>query len=105
VALLAILVFNPYAYFYDVLLSMPAALILWTQEESYRSSFFRRGAQVASLVTHVWIYFQVFLVMDGGPSLAGIGLATWLFFELADLRSAPPTPEKNPNKSIDPEGP
>jgi hypothetical protein len=70
--------------------ALVVALVLWTQNERYRSSRLLAGAQVACLATHVWIYLQVFLFMDWGPSLAGIGLAAWLFFELMDLQRGPP---------------
>jgi hypothetical protein len=101
VSLLALLVFNPYAYFYDILLVIPAALILWTQPETYGRHRLLWGARVACLVTYLWLFFQYILLMESAPSLAGIGLAIWLFFELADLLPVSVAREPRPQKSID----
>jgi hypothetical protein len=89
IALLTVLVFNPYAYFYDVLLITPAALVLWTQPGAYGRRGFRRGAQAASLVSYAWMYAQFFFLIDRAPSLTGLWILAWLFFELADLAGAP----------------
>lgn len=93
-ALLATLVTNPYAYFYDALLAMPAALVLWTQPHRYRSMLLRRGAMAASLVTWVWMHLQFIILREGAPSLAGLGLAVWLLLDLADLRDPLPAPTR-----------
>lgn len=86
-ALLAILVTNPYAYFYDAVLLVPSVIVLWTQPLSYRSQCLRGGAVAASLLTWVWMHLQFFTLAEGVPSLAGVGLGVWLVLELADLRS------------------
>jgi hypothetical protein len=101
VSLLALLVFNPYAYFYDILLVTPMALVLWTQPTSYGSQRLRRGARVACLVTYSWLFFQYLLLMESAPSLAGIGFSVWLLFELADLRPISVSRQQKPKKSID----
>lgn len=89
VALLAILVANPYAHFYDALLAMPAAIFLWTQPATFRRPALRRWALAASGVTYLWMLLQIFVLTEAGPSLAGLGLAVWLAVELLDLLSVP----------------
>ncbi len=90
VALLAILTANPYAYFYDAVLAMPAGLLLWTASSRWRSPLLRRWALAASLATYLWMLAQYLALLGSGPSLAGVGLAVWLTLELMDLAGAPP---------------
>jgi hypothetical protein len=85
VALLTILVVNPYAYFYDAVLAIPIGLVLWTSPGSYASPVLRRWALVMSAVTWLWMYVQYFVLTTTSPSLAGLGLAAWLVAELGDL--------------------
>jgi hypothetical protein len=85
-ALLATLVANPYAYFYDAMLVLPPALVLWTQPHRYRDPRLRRGAMTASLATWAWMHLQFFILREGAPSLVGLGLGVWLLLELADLQ-------------------
>jgi hypothetical protein len=91
VALLAILVANPYAHFYDALLAMPAGIVLWTQPTAFRRPPLRRRAMVVSGATYLWMLLQVFVLTELGPSLVGLGLAVWLAVELLDLFSMPVT--------------
>lgn len=84
-ALLAVLVTNPYAYFYDAILLAPAAVVLWTRPASSRGSAVLWGARAVSLGTYVWMHVQFFIAMGDAPSLVGIGLAAWLVLEVADL--------------------
>jgi len=88
-ALLATLVTNPYAYFYDAILVLPLALVLWTQPHGYRSQRLRAGAMAASVLTWVWLHLQFFILRETALSLAGVGLGVWLVLELADFRLGP----------------
>ncbi|HSG48800.1 MAG TPA: hypothetical protein VLA43_13350, partial [Longimicrobiales bacterium] len=83
--LLAVLVTNPYAYFYDAILLAPAALVLWTQPSSYGGGRVLRWARTLSLATYAWMHVQFFIAMSHAPSLVGIGLAGWLVLEVGDL--------------------
>ncbi|MCG6955101.1 MAG: DUF2029 domain-containing protein [Gemmatimonadetes bacterium] len=85
VALLTILVVNPYAYFYDAVLAIPIGIVLWTSPGSYASPALRRWAMAATGVTWIWMYVQYFWLTTASPSLAGLGLAAWLVAELGDL--------------------
>jgi hypothetical protein len=85
VGLLAILVVNPYAYFYDAVMAIPIGIVLWTTPRSYGSPVLRRYAMAFSLVTWLWMYVQYFALTTVSPALAGLGLAAWLVAELGDL--------------------
>lgn len=88
VGLLAILVTNPYAYFYDAILATPLALTLWMRPGEYENPTIRRWALGAFGGTYAWMILQYFILMDSVPSLAGLGLGFWLALELLDLRVA-----------------
>lgn len=85
VALLAILVVNPYAYFYDAVLLVPAAVLLWTRRDAYGYPELRRAAMGVTLATWAWMHLQFFVLRSSAPSLVGVGLTAWLLIELADL--------------------
>ena len=89
VALLAILTANPYAYFYDAVLAMPAGVLLWTGSSSWRSPLLRRWALAASLATYLWMLAQYLALLGNGPSLAGVGLTAWLALEDVGERHCP----------------
>jgi hypothetical protein len=86
VGLLAILVTNPYAYFYDAVLALPAALVVWLRPGAFRDRRLHSGSRVATGALWVWMHLQFFVLMGEAKSLAGVGLAIWLCLELADLR-------------------
>lgn len=89
VALLAVLVTNPYAYFYDALFLLPAASVLWSQPDLYTSRRIVRWARGWTLLVFGWMYVQYFLLMERAPSLVGLMLAVWLILELIDLGRRP----------------
>ena len=91
VGLLAILTTNPYAYFYDALLLIPASITLWFDPSPWRDPRLRSAARAAFALTWIWMHVQFFILMGSGPSLAGIGLMAWLILELADLLAVPPS--------------
>jgi hypothetical protein len=82
--LLATLVANPYAYFYDAILIVPNTLILWTQPQLYCRPRLRRLAMTVSGLTWLWMHLQFFVIREGAPSLVGVGLGVWLVLELVD---------------------
>ncbi|MDT8341794.1 MAG: glycosyltransferase family 87 protein [Longimicrobiales bacterium] len=92
VALLAILVTNPYAYFYDALLAFPAAAALWSRDASWRRPRLRSIARGVTLAIWAWMHLQYFVLMNAAPSLVGLGLAAWLVLEIVDLGASDPLP-------------
>jgi hypothetical protein len=85
VGLLAILTANPYAFFYDALLALPAALILFAPGSRYRSMRLRSATRWVSATAFSWMWIQFFVGREMVPSLLGIILAAWTILELADL--------------------
>ncbi|HSM03642.1 MAG TPA: glycosyltransferase family 87 protein [Longimicrobiales bacterium] len=85
VALLAVVATNPYAHFYDALLPLPAALMLWAAPETWHDPRLLRWARVALGVTWLWMPLQYLVWMATAPSLAGVGFSAWLAVEVADL--------------------
>ena len=85
VSFLAILTSNPYAYVYDVLLAIPAALVLWTVPTAWAGPTLRRWAKGVSLVAYVLCYVQLLGALGGLGSAVGLALAVWLALELVDL--------------------
>jgi len=86
VALLAVVATNPYAHFYDALLPLPAALLLWAAPETWSRPGTLRLARLLLGLTWLWMPFQYLVWMEAAPSLTGIGFSAWLAVELADLR-------------------
>jgi len=87
--LLVILVANPYAYVYDLLLLLPAALTLWTGDARYGHRRGRTWARGASLVAYWGIYVQLLQAAGEGVAFMGLPLALWAVVELLELeRSA-----------------
>lgn len=83
--LLAIAVTNPYAYFYDAVLVVPSAIILWTMPRAYSSPVLRTRAMAVSLMTWGWLHIQFFVLRDQAPALAGLALGAWLGLEIRDI--------------------
>lgn len=87
--LLVLLVANPYAYVYDLLLLLPAALTLWTSGVVYNDPRGRKWARAASLVAFWGIYVQLLQALGDGVAFMGLPLALWAAVELRELeRSA-----------------
>ncbi len=87
VALLAVVATNPYAHFYDALLPLPAALLLWAAPETWSRPGALRAARILLGLTWAWMPLQYLVWMEAAPSLTGIGFSAWLAAELTDLRA------------------
>ena len=87
VALLAVVATNPYAHFYDALLPLPAALLLWAAPETWSRPGALRLARVLLGLTWAWMPLQYLVWMEAAPSLTGIGFSAWLAVELTDLHT------------------
>ncbi len=85
ISLLAIVVANPRAYFYDLLLLAPAALLLWTRPEAWQRATTRRWAMGMGVVSYYLLYVQFLGVLPQTLSLVGLPLAIWLVLELRDM--------------------
>lgn len=85
VSLLAILVTNPYAYVYDLLLLAPAALLLWTRPGAWRHRTARRWGMGMTVAAYCLIYAQFLGFLPETLSLIGLPLAVWLVLELREL--------------------
>ena len=87
VGLLAVVATNPYAHFYDALLPLPAALLLWAAPETWSRPGALRLARVLLGLTWAWMPLQYLVWMEAAPSLTGIGFSAWLAVEIADLHT------------------
>jgi hypothetical protein len=85
VGLLAVVATNPYAHFYDALLPLPAALLLWAAPGTWSRPGALRLARVLLGLTWAWMPLQYLVWMEAAPSLTGIGFSAWLAVELTDL--------------------
>jgi hypothetical protein len=91
IGLLAILTANPYAFFYDALLALPAALILFAPGARYQSHGLRSATRWVAATAYGWMWIQFFVARDLVPSLLGMILAAWTVLELANLLLGPDT--------------
>jgi len=89
VSFLAILVANPYAYVYDLLLLAPAALFLWTRPGGWRHRAARRWGMGMTVAAYYLIYAQFLGLLSETLSLIGVPLAAWLVLELRELEGDP----------------
>ncbi len=85
VGLLTTLAANPYAFFYDALLVVPAALLLFAPSEAGADRPPPRRARLVFFLAFGWAWLQFFALRDGVPSLLGILLATWAALEVLEL--------------------
>lgn len=86
-SLLTTLVANPYAYSYDLLLLVPAALTLWTARGEYLHPVARRWALGVTAAAYWGIYAQLLEVGGEGRSFIGLFLAIWAVVELWELET------------------
>ena len=84
-SLLALVVANPYAFHYDTLLLLPAAMLLWTNPDAYGRPWWRKGALVATALAYWGIYAQVLQATGSGHSFMALLLTVWLVVELREL--------------------
>lgn len=89
VGLLAILAANPYAFFYDALLVVPAALFLFAAIPRGTPVGPRRLARLVFFAAFGWSWIQFFALREGVPSLLGILLTTWAALEVWSLHQIP----------------
>ena len=71
VALLSVVTTTPYAHFYDLLLPLPAALLLWRAQPEWSSVRLLKLARILFIATWIWMHFQFLLLMESAPSLTG----------------------------------
>lgn len=99
---LSVLAVNPYAYYYDAVLLVVPAFVLWTTGPGH--TMVRRVCWASLGFIFFWHHAQCWVFKDQAPALVGVGVTVWAIAELVGLSILDPSQgsgtQGNPNESL-----